>query len=269
MRALGPLQQRPEARGDGGAELDGDMQIDGEDMAAEAEEEAARRRRWLATPSRGEEGTPAPPGGGGGGGGGRLLESELEVRQPLCWSHRTHPALHPSFPPLLAPPRPLTPAGCAACRSAEFRASAAVRAASFYTYPTDRSELARRAHFRMKVRRRRAPHAHPLPFRPCCVRCALGAGTPRTLPHEGAPPSRPLRAPAPIRNTCSLRRVWARSAVCGVAHESPRARGVCAVCKPHARVACAVRAAVSVASAGTPRVACVDTLSVWRCSHAR
>lgn len=36
-------------------------------------------------------------------------------------------------------------------RSGEHRAAAAVRAASFYTYPTDRSELAIRAHVRMKV----------------------------------------------------------------------------------------------------------------------
>lgn len=44
-------------------------------------------------------------------------------------------ALEPLFPP----------------HSAEYRAAAAVRAASFYTYPTDRSELAIRAHVRMKV----------------------------------------------------------------------------------------------------------------------
>jgi hypothetical protein len=39
-------------------------------------------------------------------------------------------------------------------RSAELRAAAAVRAASFYQYPSDRSAFAAASHQRMKARRR-------------------------------------------------------------------------------------------------------------------
>ncbi len=58
--------------------------------------------------------------------------------------------------------RPLT-LPSSGCRSAEFRAAAAVRAAAFYSYPPGRSAFAAQAHQRMKARSANiATHANAL-----------------------------------------------------------------------------------------------------------